>query len=344
MSRIAVLGAGSWGTALAVHFAGAGGHDVVLWARNAALTERMAAERENPEYLPDVELPGTLIPTSDLALAHDADLTLVVIPSHGFRAVLRAHLERLDERASVEPAIVISGTKGIEPDSLLRMSEVAREEGERVGRPVRFAVLSGPSFAAELARNQPTAAVVASADEELATTIRETLSTRFFRLYSSSDVVGVELGGTTKNVIAIAAGVATGLGFGQNTLAALITRGLHEIGKLGAACGGDARTFAGLTGLGDLVLTATGGLSRNRRTGIELAKGRKLAEITGDTPMVAEGVRNSLAILHLAEKCREGGLDMPITRQTVAILYEDKDPRQAVLELMTRELKSESQP
>ncbi len=341
MSRIAVLGAGSWGTALAVHFAGTGEHEVVLWARHAALTERMAAERANPDYLPGVELPPTLVPTSDLNAARDADLTLVVVPSHGFRAVLRAHLETLPQGA---PAIVISGTKGIEPDSLARMSVVAEEEGLRAGHGIRFAVLSGPSFAAELARSQPTAAVVASADHELATTIRETLSTRYFRLYSSSDVVGVELGGTTKNVIAIAAGVATGLGFGQNTLAALITRGLHEIGKLGVACGGDARTFAGLTGLGDLVLTATGGLSRNRRTGIELAKGRKLAEITADTPMVAEGVRNSLAILHLAEKCREGGLDMPITRQTVAILYEDKDPRQAVLELMTRELKSESEP
>ncbi|HXU45081.1 MAG TPA: NAD(P)H-dependent glycerol-3-phosphate dehydrogenase [Thermoanaerobaculia bacterium] len=338
MSRLTILGAGSWGTALAVHFARAGRHEVILWARHEALARRMAKERANPDYLPDVELPPGLHPTSDLAAGLGSELTLVVVPSHGFRDVLARFLAL---EPGGPPAVVVSATKGIEPDSLARMSAVAQEEGERAGRTIRFAVLSGPSFAAELAVDQPTAAVIACEDQTLATTIRQTLSTPSFRLYSTSDVVGVELGGTTKNVIAIAAGVATGLGFGQNTLAALITRGLHEIAKLGVACGGDQRTFAGLTGLGDLVLTATGGLSRNRRTGIELAKGRKLEEITGDSPMVAEGIRNSLAILNLAG---QQDIEMPITRQTVAILYEGKDPRRAVLELMTRELKSEAEP
>jgi glycerol-3-phosphate dehydrogenase (NAD(P)+) len=217
---------------------------------------------------------------------------------------------------------------------------VVSEEGAEAGRDVRFAVLSGPSFAAELARGVPTAAVIASADGDLAAAMREALATRTFRLYSSQDVVGVELGGAGKNVIAIAAGTVIGLGVGHNTLAALITRGLHEITRLGIAYGGQARTFAGLAGLGDLVLTCTGGLSRNRRTGLELAQGKSLEAITGSTTMVAEGIRNSLAVGKLAA---QRGVEMPITRQMVAILYEGKDPRQAVEELMTRELKDETE-
>jgi len=220
------------------------------------------------------------------------------------------------------------------------MSQVVFEEGVQADREVRFAVLSGPTFAAELARGVPTASVVASEDGDLATVIREALATRTFRLYSSHDVVGVELGGAGKNVVAIAAGTVIGLGGGHNTLAALITRGLHEITRLGVAYGGQARTFAGLAGLGDLVLTCTGGLSRNRATGMELAQGKTLAEITGETQMVAEGIRNSVAIARLAAL---RGVEMPITRQMVAVLYEGKDARRALEELMTRELKAETE-
>jgi glycerol-3-phosphate dehydrogenase (NAD(P)+) len=333
---IAVLGAGSWGTALAVHFAGAGGHRVKLWARDAELAQRMARDRANPDYLPDVELPPLLEPTSDLESLAGCELVLLVVPSHGFREVLRQllHVWPKDRRVSL-----ISGTKGIEIETLARMSQVSFDEGTAVEREVRFAVLSGPTFAAELARNMPSAAVIASDDAQYATEIRESLATRSLRLYSSSDVVGVELGGTVKNVIAVAAGALSGLGLGHNTLAALITRGLHEITRLGIAYGGQPRTFAGLAGLGDLVLTCTGGLSRNRKTGMDLVAGKTLEQITG-THLVSEGIRNSLAVSRLAAV---RGVEMPITQQMAAVMYEGKDPRRAVEELMTRELKAESE-
>jgi glycerol-3-phosphate dehydrogenase (NAD(P)+) len=219
------------------------------------------------------------------------------------------------------------------------MSQVSAEEAERAGQPLRFGVLSGPSFAAELAAGMPTAAVVASADDALSRRLQELLSSAVLRLYTSRDVAGVELGGAAKNVIAIAAGVANGLGFGHNTLAALITRGLHEITRLGLAFGGEPRTFSGLAGLGDLVLTCTGGLSRNRRAGLALAKGEKLAELELATGQVAEGVRTSLAITRLAER---QGVEMPICQQMVEVIYNGKEPRRAVGELMGRELKSEA--
>lgn len=335
--QIAVLGAGSWGTALAVHFADAGGHSVKLWARDAELARRMAAERANPDYLPGVDLPPRLEPTADLEALGGCEFFLLVVPSHGFREVLRRFLRVLPKD---RPVPVISGTKGIEIESLARMSQVAFEEGTAADREVRFAVLSGPTFAAELALSMPSAAVIAADDARFATEIRECLATRWLRLYSSSDVVGVELGGAVKNVIAVAAGTLNGLGFGHNTLAALITRGLHEITRLGIAYGGQPRTFAGLAGLGDLVLTCTGGLSRNRRTGEELAAGRSLAEIQGGTPFVAEGVRNAMAIARLAAA---RGVEMPITQQMAAVIYDGKDPRRAVEELMTREPKSEAE-
>ncbi len=335
MTAIGVVGAGSWGTALAVHLAGAGHHAVTLWARDEALAARMAATRENAVYLPGVVLPPQIVPTADLAALAGSAPVLFVVPSHGFRKVLRRFLA---VHPRERPLQLLSCTKGVEPESLARMSQVVFEEGVQADRDVRFAVLSGPSFAAELARGVPTAAVVASEDGDLATAMREALATRTFRLYSSHDVVGVELGGAGKNVIAIAAGTVIGLGAGHNTLAALITRGLHEITRLGVAYGGQARTFAGLAGLGDLVLTCTGGLSRNRATGMELAQGKSLAAITGETQMVAEGIRNSAAIARLAAL---RGVEMPITRQMVAVMYEGKDPRQALDELMTRELKSE---
>ncbi|HEX4960028.1 MAG TPA: NAD(P)H-dependent glycerol-3-phosphate dehydrogenase [Thermoanaerobaculia bacterium] len=336
--RIGVLGAGSFGTALAVQLAGSGGHRVKLWARNAELASRMAAERANPEYLPGVELPARVEPTTDLESLADSDFLLVVVPSHGFREVLHQFLLL---QPGGKPLPLISATKGIETETLARMSQVAREEGEAAGREVHFAVLSGPTFAVELARNAPTAAVIASEDARFATDVRECLSTPYLRLYSSPDVVGVELGGAAKNVIAIAAGTLSGLGLGHNTLAALITRGLHEITRLGIACGGQSRTFAGLAGLGDLVVTCTGGLSRNRRTGLELAAGKTLTEITGGTHMVAEGIRNSVAVARLAA---QRGVEMPITQQMVAVMHEGKNARKAVEELMTRELKPEIEP
>ena len=334
---IGVLGAGSWGTALAVHLASPGGHRVRLWARREDLARRLARERENADYLPGVELPPEVGATADLGALADCAPVLVVVPSHGFRDVVRRFLREIPPDGTLD---LVSSTKGIETETSARMSQVTFEEGMAADRDVRFAVLSGPTFAAELAQGMPSAAVIASAESELAADLRERLATPRFRLYSSSDVVGVELGGTAKNVIAIAAGTLTGLGLGHNTLAALITRGLHELTRLGIACGGQARTFAGLAGLGDLVLTCTGGLSRNRRTGLELARGRSLAEIQRGTHMVAEGIRNSLSIQRLA---REKGVEMPITQKMVEVLYEGKSPARAVDELMTRELKEEAE-
>jgi len=341
MKRIGVLGAGSWGTALAVHLAGAGGHAVALWARHPELARRLAAVRENRDYLAGVAIPPGVEPTADMADLAASDVVLLVVPSHGFRAVLRQFLATPAVAASGRPLVLVSATKGIETDTLARMSQVAAEETAAAGQPLRFAALAGPSFAPELARNVPSAVVIASADAALATEIRQALSTPTMRLYSSADVVGVELGGATKNVIAIAAGAVSGLGLGHNTLAALITRGLHEITRLGVACGGHPRTFAGLAGLGDLVLTCTGSLSRNRRAGMELAAGKGLAEITGETHMVAEGIRNSVAIARLAAR---HGVEMPITEQMVAVIYQGKEPRRAVDELMTRGLKAEAEP
>ena len=333
---IGVLGAGSWGTALAVHLAEYGDHPVRLWSRRTELARSMAETRQNPDYLPDVELPVAVEATADLDAIAVCDPVLVVVPSHGFREVLREFLPRT---RTDRPVRLVSSTKGIETETMARMSQVGFEEGMATDRDVRFGVLSGPTFAAELARGMPSAAVIASEHEELAAELRERLATPRLRLYSSSDVVGVELGGTAKNVIAIAAGIVSGLGFGHNTLAALITRGLHEVTRLGIAYGGQARTFAGLAGLGDLVLTCTGGLSRNRRIGLELARGKTLEEIQAGTHMVAEGIRNSLSISKLAA---ERKVEMPITEQMVEVLYREKAPGRALDELMTRELKEEA--
>lgn len=333
---IGVLGAGSWGTALAVHLVGMGDHRVRLWARRPELARSLAETRENEDYLPGVEIPEGVEPTADLEALADCDPVLVVVPSHGFRQVVR---EFLPHTATDRPVRLVSSTKGIEAESLARMSQVSFEEGMAADRHVRFGVLSGPTFAAELARGVPTAAVIASDHDDLASELRERLATSRLRLYSSSDVVGVELGGAAKNVIAIAAGIVSGLELGHNTLAALITRGLHEVTRLGIAHGGQARTFPGLAGLGDLVLTCTGGLSRNRRTGLELARGKTLDEIRSGTHMVAEGIRNSLSIAELASARR---VEMPITEQMVEVLYRGKSPSRGLEALMTRELKEES--
>ena len=336
MTRLAVLGTGSWGTALAVHFAESG-HEVTLWGRRGDFVDKLRRERTNSRYLASIPFPENLRITDGLEEIAEVERVLVVVPSHGFRDALRRYL-------AVSPAgrrkILISGSKGIETETLARMSDVCFEEGLAADREVAFATLSGPSFAMELAAGTPTLAVVASQDSDIATQLREELSSKSFRLYSSTDVVGVELGGTAKNVIAIAAGMVTGLGLGSNTLAALLTRGLHEVTRLGLAYGGQPRTLSGLAGMGDLVLTCTGGLSRNRRMGMELAAGKTLEEISGSTPMVAEGVRSSLAVARLAEK---KSVEMPITQQVVNILYHGKSPRRAIEELMTRELRSESE-
>ncbi|MEM7349686.1 MAG: NAD(P)H-dependent glycerol-3-phosphate dehydrogenase [Acidobacteriota bacterium] len=335
--KLAVLGAGSWGTSLAVHFASAG-NDVTLWARRAELAEELRRERRNASFLADVDIPRSVVITSDLAAAATADAILLVVPSHGYREVVRRLFRHLPQ--GPQPHIVISATKGVETESLQRMSEVTAAEAAAAGCEVQFAALSGPNFAVELVAGAPTSAVVASVDEDLATRLRQALSTETFRLYSSTDVVGVELGATAKNVIAIAAGIVAGLELGHNALAALMTRGLHEIARLVRAHGGKARTLSGLAGMGDLVLTCTGPLSRNRSLGVQLARGKTLDEISGASPMVAEGVRNSLAIARLAER---QGVEMPITEQMVQILYHGKSPRQAVKDLMSRELRSESE-
>ena len=340
--KLGVVGAGSWGTALAVHFADAG-HEVLLWARDRDLSRRLAKTRDNHKYLPGVVFPKSLHIVSDLVEVHESAVVLVVVPSHGFRSTIKELLAAAPDprvRAGLDdaPVTIVSATKGVETETSARMSQVCAEEASAAGREIRFAVLSGPTFAAELARGAPTAAVVASEAPGLAKRLREELATPRFRLYSSSDVVGVELAGAAKNVIAVAAGVVAGLELGHNTVAALITRGLHEMTRLGVACGGDERTFSGLAGLGDLVLTCTGGLSRNRRAGMALAAGKSLAEIEAETAMVAEGIRNSRSLTGLA---RRQGIEMPIADQMMRVLYEDKDPREALEELMNRERKSE---
>ena len=253
MTTIGVLGAGSFGTALSAHWAQAG-HRVLLWSRRPALARNMTLARENAEYLPGVRLPETVEPTDDLAALGDVRLQVVAVPSYGFRQVLKETLKLVPPG----PRVVVSATKGIEPETLTRMSQVTFEEGMAADSDLSFAVLSGPSFAVELVQGMVTAAVIAAEDQELAASLREELSSETLRLYSSADVVGVELGGTAKNVIAIAAGTLTGLGMGHNTLAALITRGLHEITRLGIAYGGQPRTFAGLAGLGDLAYNKLG--------------------------------------------------------------------------------------
>lgn len=340
MSRIVVLGSGSFGTAMAVHFAAH--HDVALWARRGELAKELGRERINERYLPGVEFPSNLEVTADLEVARDAELVVVAVPSHGFRETLQELWSHTGSGSGAAHQVVVSAAKGIENDSLARMSEITAEVAAAHHRKVGYAVFSGPSFAAELALGTPTAAVIASEDEALARRLQAELSSPTLRLYSSRDVVGVELCGAAKNVVAIASGMAVGLGFGQNTLAALITRGLHEISRLGLAFGGNPRTFAGLAGLGDLVLTCTGGASRNRRAGLALAEGKSLWELEAETGQVAEGVRTSLAIHQLASRAG-AGVEMPITEQIVDVIYQGKDPRRSVYDLMLRGLKSETE-
>ena len=336
-SRVGVVGAGSWGTALAVHLA-RGGVDVTLWCRSREQLEELQRGR-NERYLEGVELPDGVRATNQLGDLAEHACVLMVVPSHTFRDVLR---DLLVARKNVEasPLVIVSGTKGIETETLARMSCVCFEEGLRSERELHYAVLSGPSFAEELVAGMPTASVVAAEDAGLAAHLQDVFSSATLRLYSTTDVPGVEIGGAAKNVVAIAAGLVSGLGLGHNTLAALMTRGLHEVTRLGIACGGRQSTLSGLAGLGDLVLTCTGGLSRNRRTGVLLAEGHDLNRIEAELGHVAEGVKTSLALSRLA---KSKGIEMPITEQMVAVMYEGKSPRRAVEELMTRDLKMEAE-
>ena len=332
MKRIAIIGAGNWGTALAATLA-KNGHAAALWAYEPEVVESIRAQHENALFMPGVKLPQSIAATNDLGEAlEQAEIVLTAMPSH----VCCALYERMFKHLRPE-MIFVSATKGIDADRLMRMSELIESV---VGR--RFApalgVLSGPSFATEVVRGDPTAVVVASHDRALAQLIQREFSSRTFRIYTSTDVIGVEIGGAVKNIIAIAAGAIAGLGLGHNPVAALITRGLAEISRLACACGAKRETLAGLAGMGDLVLTCTGDLSRNRTVGVELGRGRKLPEIIGRMRMVAEGVRTTYATVALAEQ-RE--VEMPITTQVHRILEGQVTPREAIRELMERTLRDE---
>jgi glycerol-3-phosphate dehydrogenase (NAD(P)+) len=326
-----VLGAGSWGTALAVHLSRVG-HRVRLWARDPELALHLATHRTNPAYLCDVKLPPPVDVTARIADAvAGADLIAVAIPSHGYRLVVRSAATYLSPGV-----IVVSATKGLEQDTLLRMSEVVAEE---LGGTHAVVVLSGPSFALEVARQLPTAVLAASSDARATELVQGEFRGPYFRLYGSDDVVGVEIGGAMKNVIAIAAGVVEGLNLGHNALAALITRGLAEVARLACAAGGRRETLAGLSGLGDLVVTCTGTLSRNRYVGIELARGRSLVEILSGMKMIAEGVRTTDAALALGERYR---VELPIATQMSEVLAGRVDVRTALDALMLRKQRPEA--
>jgi len=330
MERIGVVGAGAWGTTLAKLLVEKG-HSVTLWAWEPELAVTMARERENGIYLPGVELPETLeITTSFAHVGRGRSALILVTPSHVLRSVfseIRPFLET--------SALLISATKGLEHSTCMTMSQVVRQVAPELKS---LAVLSGPSFAREVSRGLPAALVAASDDEATAKRVQSLLSSPAFRVYAGSDPLGVELGGSLKNVIAIAAGVVDGLGLGHNALAALVTRGVREMARLGVAMGARADTFAGLAGLGDLVLTCTGDLSRNRQLGLALGKGAPLADLLRRSPTVKEGVNAARAAVTLAERF---SVEMPICREICAILFESKSPQEAVADLMGRALKSE---
>ncbi len=333
MSKLAVIGAGAWGTGLAIVLGRKGTHQVHLWAHEEAVIDSIRSRRVNELFLPDRVIPETVHASNDLQeVLEGAEIVVSVMPSQHCRTLFN----RVRPLISQE-TLIVSATKGLEEGSLLRMSEVIRDVIKRDGG---IGALSGPSFAQEVARGDPTAIAVASDDASLLRTVQREFSDSRFRVYTNTDTVGVELGGALKNIIAIAAGICDGLGLGHNSVAALITRGLAEMTRLVVACGGRADTMAGLAGLGDLVLTCTGGLSRNRSVGVELGRGRKLPEIiAGMHGMVAEGVFTTTAAVGLA---RVRNIEMPITEQMHAILHDGKSPREAIQELMSRSGKSES--
>jgi glycerol-3-phosphate dehydrogenase (NAD(P)+) len=332
--KIGVIGAGSWGTALANLLAGKG-YEVALWAYESSLVKHMQATRENHMYLPSVALAEGVTFTNDLqAAAAGKQLVLFVPPSQVLRGLALQAAPWLDKGT-----LVVSASKGIETESLNTMSEVLEETlPESFHEHLCF--LSGPSFAHDVATGLPTAVTVACRNAGSCDEVQQVFSADRFRVYTNDDIIGVELGGALKNVIALAAGVCDGLGFGHNTRAALITRGLAEIIRLGQAKGAKPATFAGLAGMGDLVLTCTGDLSRNRGVGMELGRGRTLDDILGGMKMVAEGVKTTLATYRLAHQL---GVEVPITEQMYQVLYEGKSPRQAVIDLMGRDLKAEAE-
>jgi glycerol-3-phosphate dehydrogenase (NAD(P)+) len=334
MSNIAIIGAGAWGTGIAIVLGRKGTHRIRLWAHEAEVCESVSIRHVNDKFLPGHRIPDCVTISNDLAVVLDqAKIVVGVMPSQHCRTLFEKMRPLLPD-----DALIVSATKGLEEGSLLRVTEVIAEvlssdHLRRVG------ALSGPSFAVEAARGDPTAVAIASLDNELAATVQNEFSDPSFRVYTNTDVIGVELGGALKNVIAIAAGICDGLGIGHNSVAALITRGLAEMTRLAVSCGGRAETMSGLAGLGDLVLTCTGGLSRNRSVGVELGRGKKLPEIISSMHgMVAEGIFTTTAAVGLA---RAHGVEMPITNQMYAILHDGKSPREAIRELMTRSGRSE---
>ena len=332
MKNIAIIGAGAWGTALAIHLSKLG-YQVRLWVYEKDLAERMSHSRENDLYLPGFTIPEGVIPSNSLQeTIEGTEVLLSAVPSHVCRSVYQRMLPYLHK-----DLVFISATKGIEEATLMRMSQVIRSVIGEKFEP-RIVVLSGPTFAREVASETPTAAVIASEEPSVAKKIQQGFSSPYFRFYTNSDVIGVELAGAVKNIVAIASGIVTGLGYGHNTIAALITRGLAEMMKLTQAMGGRAETLVGLAGMGDLVLTCTGALSRNRRVGERLGRGEKLASTMKGMQMVAEGVHTSRAVAQLGERL---GVELPITAQVYDVLYQDKDRQQALMELMQRELKEE---
>jgi len=331
--NITVLGAGSWGIALANHCESLG-HDVILWEFDAAAAVKLEKMRKRPEVLKDAILGHDVAVTSDFsAAARQAELLLLVVPSHAARSVISA----LAKETLRSDAVLVNCTKGIETDTLNRISQVVEQElGKEFSR--RYAVLSGPSHAEEVSKGIPTAVVAASNDERVARFVQQSLNGLNFRIYRSHDIVGVELGGSLKNVIAIAAGICDGAGFGDNTKAALQPRGLAEISRLGKQLGADPMTFAGLSGMGDLIVTCMSRHSRNRYLGEEIGKGKKLDAILESMTMVAEGVRTCQAVVKMAKK---ENVEMPICSQVYKILFKDKEPKSALQELLGREVKPE---
>jgi glycerol-3-phosphate dehydrogenase (NAD(P)+) len=333
LKRIAVIGAGSWGTALANLLAAKEGVDVKIWALEKEVYEEINDTHTNHLFLPDVRLSPDLKAVSSFEMAlQEKQLVVLVTPSHVFREVLKGLKSHL-----TSDMFVMMATKGIENDSLMIMSQVADDVlGSRF--LTRFACIAGPSFAGEVSRKFPTAVSIACESDIHGKKIQELFSNDFFRVYLNNDMVGTQLGGALKNVIAIAAGVADGLNFGNNARAALITRGLAEITRLGVKMGANPHTFAGLAGMGDLVLTCTGDMSRNRNVGLQVGKGKNIQEITSRMNMVAEGIKTAKSAYELSIKMN---VTMPIVEQVYDILYDEKNPQQAVKELMTRDLKTE---
>ncbi len=324
--KIAVIGAGGWGTALAAVL-GENDHQVALWARSAAFAAELAATRRNRRYLPDAVLPAGALCTADLAAAAEgAAIVIIATPSHAVRATAAALAPQL-----ADGAVVVSAAKGLEVGTLKRMTEVIAEEIPAAA--ARLVALSGPNHAEEVALRHPTATVAASFSRPAAETVQEALMAPYFRVYTNPDNIGVELGGALKNIIALGAGIGDGLGFGDNAKAALMTRGLAEITRLGVAMGARPLTFAGLSGIGDLIVTCTSRHSRNRRAGLALAAGKTVGEIEGETGMVVEGIRSTLAAYELATRL---GVEMPITAEIHRVLYQGADPREAVGRLMGR--------